>query len=266
MLRRREDGYHDLETVFARIGWADRLTATPDDAFRFTCSDPELPVDDSNLCVRAAQALAAHAGVPLRGHLHLDKRVPYGAGLGGGSSDAAATLRLLADLWNVTVTPKALHTLAQTLGSDVPFFLGPPLALGTGSGTTLTPLDARLPFTVVVAVPDGLHVSTAEAYQLVEPRSVGRPALPALVQGADLAAWRQALANDFEVPILARHPELKALRQALVDLGAGYAALSGTGAALFGVFGDAYAAARASAALPEGIASWHGPLNPVPDA
>ncbi|MDX1419144.1 MAG: 4-(cytidine 5'-diphospho)-2-C-methyl-D-erythritol kinase, partial [Rubricoccaceae bacterium] len=140
VLRRRADGFHDVETVLVPIGWADGLTARPAPGLRFTCSDPALPTDDGNLVVRAARALAGWAGVAPAAALHLAKRVPYGAGLGSGSSDAAHTLRLLARLWGLDVPADALHGLAAGLGSDVPFFLGDGPALATGRGEVLTPL------------------------------------------------------------------------------------------------------------------------------
>lgn len=265
VLRRRPDGYHDIETVFVRIPWADRLTARPADTCTLTCSDAQLPTDERNLCMRAARLLAEHAGVRQGAALHLEKVVPYGAGLGGGSSDAAATLRLLADLWGLAVPAAELHALAARLGSDVPFFLGPPAAYATGRGERLAPLtDAatgepyRLPFALVVVVPP-VHVATAEAYRRVQPRADGRPDLRAVVRSNDLDRWRAALVNDFEAPILAAYPALQAARDALRAAGAGYVSLSGSGAALYGVFEDEPRAhAAAEAARLTGHRVWQG--------
>lgn len=254
VLRRRLDGYHDLETVFVRIPWADTLTAQPADRFVFTCSDPALPTDAGNLCVRAAHALAGAFGVPAAVALHLEKRVPYGAGLGGGSSDAAATLRLLADLWELDAPEARLHEIAAALGSDVPFFLGPEAAYATGRGEQLTPLTDpgtgepyRLPFPTVVVVPP-VHIATAEAYRMVRPNDIRRPDLRAVVTSNDLDRWRAELVNDFEAPVLAAHPPLRAVKQALEEAGARYTALSGSGAALFGVFTEETAAIAAAEA------------------
>jgi 4-diphosphocytidyl-2-C-methyl-D-erythritol kinase len=254
VLRRRADGYHDVETALLPIGWADRLEAAPAEGLHFTCSDPALPTGDGNLVVRTARALAAWAGIEPRAALHLDKRVPYGAGLGSGSSDAAHTLRLLAGLWGLDVPDDAFHALAAALGSDVPFFLLDGPALATGRGEILTPLRGedgapyRLPFALVVAVPP-VHVATAEAYGLVTPDDRGRPDLAAAVSSNDLARWRRELTNDFEAPVLARHPEIRAAKERLLGEGAGYAALSGSGAAVFGVFEGEGAAEVAGAAL-----------------
>jgi 4-diphosphocytidyl-2-C-methyl-D-erythritol kinase len=257
ILRRRPDGYHDIETVLLPFGWADRLAAAPADGLSLTCSDPALPTDDGNLVVRAAKALAAWAGVAPRAALHLDKRVPYGAGLGSGSSDAAAALRLLAALWGLDVPGAVLHALAATLGSDVPFFLLDGPALATGRGEVLTPLRAvdgapyRLPFALVVAVAP-VHVATAGAYGLVTPDDRGRPDLAVAVRSNDLDRWRRELVNDFEGPVLARYPEVGAAKARLLSEGAGYAALSGSGAAVFGVFDGAGRAASAAEAMRAG--------------
>ena len=251
VLRKRPDGYHDLETAFLPLRWADRLTAAPAGALALACSDAALPTDGRNLVVRAARALATHAGIEPRARLVLDKRVPYGAGLGGGSSDAAAALRLLARLWNLDVPEAEMHALAAGLGSDVPFFLLGAPALATGRGERLAPLVRadgtpwRCPFALVVAVPP-VHVSTAAAYALVVPDDRPRPDLAAAILSDDLGRWRREIGNDFETPVVARHPEIEAALGALAEAVAGYAAMSGSGSAVFGAFEDAAAAESAA--------------------
>lgn len=250
VLRRRPDGFHDVATVLLPIGWHDVLTVEPAGTFRFTCSDPALPTDERNLCVRAAYGLAEWAGIEPHGALHLEKHVPHGAGLGGGSSDAAHTLRLLADLWALPPDPDGMQALAARLGSDVPFFLHDEAMHATGRGEVLHPLDYTMPYALAVVMPP-VQVSTAAAYALVRPNDQGRPDQCAVVQSNDLERWRRELVNDFEQPVLARHPEIRDARQRLLNAGAGYAALSGSGAAVFGVFErnkDARAAAAEAAA------------------
>ena len=251
VLRRRPDGFHDLATVFLPIGWADVLTAESSPDLTLTTTDPHLPTGGANLVVRAAQALQAWAGAAPGARLHLDKHVPYGAGLGGGSSDAAAALRLLADLWDLDVPEPALAALALDLGSDVPFFLDGVAAHGTGRGERLVPLvdregrPYRCPFWLVVAVPPA-HVSTAAAFAGVVPDDRGRPDLAAAVASNDLERWRAEVTNDFQDPVEAAYPEVRDVRQALEAAGAGWAVLSGTGSAVVGVF-EAEAEARAAA-------------------
>lgn len=245
VLRKRPDGYHDLETVFLRIPWHDHLSVQPAAALSLTCSDPALPTDDTNLCLKAARLLAETCGVATGAALHLDKHIPYGAGLGGGSSDAAATLQLLAAHWHLSLPDGLLHALAARLGSDVPFFLGPPTALGTGRGEVLTPFDYHFPFALVVAVPP-VHVATALAYRLVRPHDTNRPDLRELVGSNDLARWRTTLVNDFEQPVFSAFPALGTVKTRLLHLGAAYAALSGSGSAVFGVFEDPHQARQAA--------------------
>lgn len=265
VLRTRPDGYHDVETVLVPVGWADRLEAVGADGLRLACSDPALPTDAGNLVVRAAQRLAAWSGRDRGADLYLDKRVPYGAGLGSGSSDAAAALILLADLWGLDAPEADLHRLAAGLGSDVPFFLDGRPALATGRGERLAPLLGpdglpwRCPFWLVVAVPP-VHVSTAEAYRAVAPDDRDRPDLAAAVLSSDLGRWRRELANDFEAPLVARHAEIGAARDALAAAGAGYAAMSGSGSAVFGAFESRDAAAAADARLAgAGCRTWTEP-------
>ncbi len=268
VLRRRPDGYHDLDTVFVALPWADTLTAAPADTLRFACSDAALPTDGRNLVVRAAEALQRHLDTAQGAALHLHKVLPYGAGLGGGSSDAAATLRLLVQLWGCALPEADLYALARTLGADVPFFLDPRPARATGIGDVLTPLQGddgapyALPFPLVVAVPQ-VEVSTAEAYRRVTPSDEPRPDLAAVVRANDLDRWRRELVNDFEAPIVAAFPELAATRDALRDAGAAYVSMSGSGSAFFGVFEDDRTALAAAEALRySGLTVWHGTLDP----
>ena len=262
VLRKRPDGYHDVETVLHRIGWADTVTVRPADALSMTCSDPALPTDEENLCLRAALRLREAFGVDQGAELHLDKDVPYGAGLGGGSSDAATTLRLLARLWDLDADPARLHDVAAGLGADVPFFLGDaPAAVATGRGDELTTLRTeegrpyRLPHAVVVVVPS-VEVATPDAYARVTPREDGRPDLRRLVRAGDLAAWRAELTNDFEAPIAAAHPAVAAARDWLRGTAADYVSLTGSGGAVYGVFRRAEAAeavVEAGRARPERV-------------
>lgn len=262
VLRRRTDGYHDIETVFLRIPWADVLRAEQAEEIRLTCSDADLPFDESNLVVKAAKLL----GDSGRGaDLYLEKHLPVGAGLGGGSSDAAAALLILNDLWDLGRSREDLAQVAASIGSDVPFFLGPEAALGTGRGERLEPLidpetdePYRPPFPLVVVAP-AVEISTPQAYRLVQPHADSRANLRELVLSNDLERWRRDLVNDFETPIFAAHPAVAEVKAALTNAGAGYASLSGTGAAVYGFFESEEAATGAAEALRDtGHRVWHG--------
>ena len=258
VLQRRNDGYHDIETVFLRVDWCDEVAVSPAPQLLLTCSDPSLPTDASNLCVSAAMRLASRGGVDRGANICLHKHLPFGAGLGGGSSDAAATLGLLRELWDVPIGEDDLHEVAAELGADVPFFLTRGPQLGTGRGDVLQPLvDAsgevyRFPFRLVIAVP-GIHVSTAEAYGGIAADVLGSEkhgmALSEIVLQNDPVLWRQHLRNQFEVTVFQRHPTIAALKSRMYELGAGYAAMSGSGSAVFGVFEDAASSSAAAAAL-----------------
>lgn len=254
VLRKRADGFHDIETVFLRIPWMDVLHAEPADALSMTCSDDALPVDERNLVIKAALLLRRKYDVRAGAALHLDKHIPYGAGLGSGSSDAAAALILLNTIWELDLSSEQLNDAALELGSDVPFFLGAETAWGRGRGERLEPLidpETNEPYSpsypLVVVVPP-VHVSTAEAYAMIEPRASGRPDLREVVLSNDLSRWTADLKNDFEIPILSKHPALREIKASLIGAGAGYAAMSGSGSAVYGFFeedGPAMAAAEA---------------------
>ena len=250
VLRKRSDGDHDIETVLHRIDWADTITVRPADTLSMTCSDPALPTDERNLCLRAAHRLRDAFDVDEGAALHLDKHVPYGSGLGGGSSDAATTLRLLARFWALDVDPQTLQDLAADLGADVPFFLEEvPAAYATGRGDCLAPLYAgdapyRVPFPVVLAVPP-VEIPTADAYAAVTPDDDDRPDLRTVVRASDCSDWRTRLVNDFDAPTAARHPSVATARAWLREMGADYVSLTGSGGAVYGVFADSTAAQRA---------------------
>ena len=272
VLARRPDGYHEIETVFLPIGWSDRVDASPSGELVLTCDDPALPAGPGNLVWEAVEALARAQGQPPSGRFHLRKRVPYGAGLGSGSSDAAAALRVAAALWGIDPLPESLAALAADLGSDVPFFLDPVPSVGRGRGEQLTPLHAddgqpyQCPFPCVVVVPP-VHVSTAWAYRQLVPSRASRPDIARAVVSDDLDRWRRELRNDFEPAVAHAFPLVREALDSLVREGAGFAALSGSGAAVVGAFAsEADAEAAADAARARGHRVWTGrpgcPLAP----
>jgi 4-diphosphocytidyl-2-C-methyl-D-erythritol kinase len=269
VLGRRRDGFHDVDTVFLRIPWCDRVTVSASDELAMTCSDPALPVDERNLCVKAALLLAADAGRPPGARLHLEKEVPHGAGLGGGSSDAATTLLLLLRLWGIRRDAVDLARIALELGSDVPFFLGPPVARGQGRGEVLTPLampPALGPVTLVVAVPP-VVVSTGEAYGMIRPSDLRRADVASIVGSGPAAGWRSRLVNDFQEPVCDREPVIGLALKTLAAAGAEYCSLSGSGSAVFGLFGEVDRARRARRALEAmSCRTWVGRPGDPPDS
>ncbi|MXY07933.1 MAG: 4-(cytidine 5'-diphospho)-2-C-methyl-D-erythritol kinase [Rhodothermaceae bacterium] len=257
VLRKRTDGYHDLATVFHPIGWADTLTADYADAVSLTCTDATLPIDEENLVVRAARLLKASAGVDRGAVMHLTKVLPHGAGLGGGSSDAATALQILCRLWRLDCTATSLASLALYLGSDVPFFLRRCTAYAQGRGEMLSPLeDYRFPFSLAVVV-NPVRISTAWAFRHVEVRETGRPDLAEVVHSNDLDRWRRELTNDFEGPVCSKWPVLSRTKSALLRAGASFASLTGTGSGVYGVFESHKCAEEAAQeAAARGCAIW----------
>ncbi len=257
ILRRRSDGFHDLATVFHPIGWADTLSARLAENVRLTCSDPTLPIDSDNLVVRAGELLQTSIEKDYGAQIHLEKVLPHGAGLGGGSSNAAITLRLLCKLWDVDLHLISLDSLALRLGSDVPFFLRPTTTYAEGRGEKLVPMnDYAFPFYLAVVVYP-IHISTAWAFQQVKPSSQKRHNLAEIVRSNDLDRWKRELENDFETPICYHYPVLRKVKSILISNGAGFAALTGTGAGVYGVFESYEDACEASEeATAQGCRIW----------
>ena len=250
VLGRRPDGYHELRTIFQSLALHDSLVyRARRGAFTIETSDPGVPGDRTNLVWRAAQALWSAAGRAgdVRGvHVSIDKRVPPKAGLGGGSSDAAATLVALDALWRTRMGPAALARLAASLGADVAYFLMGGTALGLGRGERLYPLP-DLPSMGAVIVHPGFGVGTPDAYRWY---AAGRPGEPRTHAQALAVAWLPGpleMGNDLEGPVMARHPEIAEIRRAILRGGAEVALMSGSGSAVFGLFAtvaDARGAAR----------------------
>ena len=256
VLYKRPDGFHELRTVFQTISLADRLdvTYTPARNTRIEIAGtPEIPDNLVGKAARAVlEALRVHADV----RFQLKKRIPAGAGLGGGSSDAAAVLIALPVLAGKILPSEKLHAIATGLGSDVPFFLHGGTALGLGRGEELYPLPCQQVRHALLIAPH-LHSSTAEAYQDLARRLTSIP-LQNKLSSFQRDLWQEApgtAENDFEPVVFARFPELKQIKARLVRLGAKPAALTGSGSALFGVFSTAAQLDRAYKLFSEKLTS-----------
>ncbi|HZJ30981.1 MAG TPA: 4-(cytidine 5'-diphospho)-2-C-methyl-D-erythritol kinase [Vicinamibacterales bacterium] len=238
----RADGYHELRTVFQSIALHDVIQCVAREGpLAIECAAAGVPLDGSNLVWRAAEALwrALRRPTPVRDVvIRLEKHIPLQAGLGGGSTDAAATLMALATLWKVPVRPAQLTDVAATLGADVPFFLSGGTALGLGRGDEVYPLADLARHWIVLLVP-GFGVSTADAYNWYDSeRDLSRGASarePQHVPGPWPSRAAQMI-NDLEAPIARHHPEIDQMRTALRRAGALAAAMSGSGSAVFGLF------------------------------
>lgn len=243
ILRRRPDGYHDIESCMLPISWADQLTVeiatgAVADSYEVSGLAGELPIE-RNLVYKAVQLLRAqHPEIPPL-QLKLEKLIPTEAGLGGGSADAAYTLLAINELCRLDLSTAQLEAMAGELGSDCPFFIQSRPVLVTGRGERLTPLtmpSALLSKWLLVVKPP-IGMSTAEAYRQVTRHPEAEGKLTTLLE-RPIAQWRELIVNDFESVVFAHYPELAALRDTLYRHGALYAAMSGSGTALYGIFDD----------------------------
>jgi len=271
VLRKRDDGYHDLETLFVPYkGIHDRLEIIPADAWSETSAhifdtygsdgiaqgitdDGKLMITIakqggvewdplSDLCVKAYKILDEEFGLPAA-KIYLEKTSPVGAGLGGGSADAASALGMLSELFALGLSDESLAARAARIGSDCPFFIYNRPMIGEGRGEILSPYElsdidfgdgiAAPRYRLEVIIPEGISVSTAEAYRGIRPYEGGslREVLARPVE-----EWKDCLVNDFEPTVFAAHPRLAEIKQSLYDRGAVYASMSGSGSALFAIW------------------------------
>ncbi len=244
VLQKREDGFHNLETLFYPVNVHDVLEIVEGEELRMCQYGIEYPGDPmDNLCIKAYRALAADFDIPPV-EIHLFKKVPVGAGLGGGSSDAAFTLRGLNEMFSLGLSDERLAAYAATLGSDCAFFIYNRPMLGTGRGEILEPVKiASLEDYEIKLVYPPYFVSTAAAYGGIVPRDKRvangekmdtRSVVEILQQPVE--CWKDSLVNDFEKTVFAKIPQLAVYKDELYDQGAVYASMSGSGSAFFGIF------------------------------
>jgi 4-diphosphocytidyl-2-C-methyl-D-erythritol kinase len=257
----RPDGYHEIETLFERIDLADELTAEPADTLTLTCDDASLPCGPENLVLQAAEALRTASGTARGARLHLRKRIPVAAGLGGGSSDAAAALALLNDLWALGWGGERLAGVAAQVGSDVPFFLSPgPFAVGRGRGERCEPVAGSRPLAHVLVVPEA-RLSTADVYRgarfdLTSPKPSLSMVLHALRNGS-LSELATGLWNDLQPEAIRRCPHCPVIQSSLRACGCLGTLVSGSGSAVFGLCRDrAHAQDIAARLRAQGQPAW----------
>jgi 4-diphosphocytidyl-2-C-methyl-D-erythritol kinase len=236
VIAKRPDGFHHINTLFYPLPFCDVLELIP--AEKTTLHLTGLPVEGTagdNLCMKAYRLLQKDYKLPPVA-IHLHKIIPTGSGLGGGSSDAAHTLLALNKLFSLPCTEQQLMDYAAQLGSDCAFFIQPKPALAEGRGEILHPTEICLAGYYILLVKPPIQVRTAEAYANIIPQQPAQP-LQTLVN-LPVTEWRGKVCNDFETGVFARYPELADIKAALYDKGAVYAAMSGSGATVFGLFAD----------------------------
>ena len=237
VLSKRPDGFHELRTIFQTISLADSIGFEHQPAASTEIEiQGNLTIED-NLIARAAKLVLRELGCSERVRFTLKKRIPMGAGLGGGSADAAAVLRTLPDVIGASIPAARLHQIAASLGSDVPFFLYGGTAVGIGRGDEVYPLPDLAPLHGLLVTPD-IHVSTPAAYEALSTR-LSAEAVPTKLSAFASVAWIKNLTlarNDFEDAVFEIHPELASIRAALEGAGAVCARMTGSGSAIFALF------------------------------
>ena len=250
----RPDGYHNIETVMLHVPWHDILEVVPapagcDTSLTVIGRRVDCP-PEKNLVMKAHRALETHVGHPLPPvQIILKKIIPDGAGLGGGSADATHTLRLLNQYHNLGLDSAHIAAIAARIGADCAFFAYDTPMLARGIGDILEPVSADLNgLTLLVAKPSGVSISTAEAYAGVTIATPRMPLRQAILRPVD--EWQGIIHNGFEQSVFAKAPVVKSYKDIMITNGAVYAAMSGSGAAVFGLFPSAEAAAEARTLLP----------------
>ncbi|MBQ5728815.1 MAG: 4-(cytidine 5'-diphospho)-2-C-methyl-D-erythritol kinase [Bacteroidaceae bacterium] len=236
--RRREDGYHDLETIFYPIPLHDNLSISSlkmsDAPYQLQTAGHKIEGNsEGNLIVKVYKQLAEEFDLPAL-DIYLYKRIPIGAGLGGGSSDAAAMIKLLNETFDLGLSTADMERRVARLGADCAFFVQGKPAFATGIGDILTPIELSLSGMHLVLVKPDIFVSTKEAYGGIVPATPEHDLLESIK--APIAEWRHTVSNDFEKNVFRLYPEIAAIKQTLYDMGAVYASMSGSGSTVFALF------------------------------
>ncbi len=261
ILGKRSDGYHSIATVFHRIDLYDEITFEPSSSLEVLSSSDLAPGGESNLCYKAAKEVLHFLGLQAGVRIRLTKNIPVGAGLGGGSSDAALVLKQLPAMFRKTIDDALLYEIAVKLGSDVPFFLKAGSAVGTGRGEILEYFSLKIPHFILLCYPN-IHVSTAWAYQSIERTDEKQPRdiKQILLDGLNDPSRLKQMQNDFELPVFKHYPDIALLKQLMLDKGAIVSILSGSGSSVFGFFDTLSKAENAAAICKE--KSWFVSITP----
>ncbi len=244
MLERLDNGYHTIETGFCFLEWADRFELTPSGGNNLSMTDPSIPVDDSNLIVKAVTLLEKEAGLKDKFSIKVEKKIPAGAGLGGGSSNAATTLRMINKIANLGLTASDLMELGKKLGADVPFFVKGVPGFATGLGTEIEELDIQ-PDGWIVTIFPGIPSSTPEAYQCAEPNPEPEFSLKKVLLEEEIEEWQYLLQNELEPAVFPRLELVGNIKDQCYEFGASYASMSGSGSSVFGIFKQDFVAIHA---------------------
>lgn len=235
VVSKRNDGFHDLETVFLPIKLHDILVYEKAETYCFTSNYEPLLIDNNNLITKAKSALEEISGTTLNVKIELIKTTPIGAGLGGGSSNCANTLKTLNEMFALNIDNETLTKTALKLGSDVPFFLLSEPCFATGRGENMEKINFEIDLPVLIINP-GIHVSTREAFSGITPKKPSSSLKDLKFTNENLPHLKEVVKNDFEETIFRLHPEIEEIKKSLYKAGAEFAIMTGTGSTVFGVF------------------------------
>lgn len=244
VLEKLPTGYHRIETGFCFIEWSDRFEVEESEEYHLTFPDSSIPTGDSNLITKAYRVFKQYVGLKKNYSFSVTKNIPAGAGLGGGSSNAALTLRILNKLEESELSDEELIDLSRTLGADIPFFVKGKPGIGTGLGQDIEPADIQ-PDAWIVCIWPGFESSTPEAYQNCIPNPEPDFTIKGVLLEEDLNQWQYLLMNDLEPPVIARHQLIGNIKDQMLEFGASYAAMSGSGSTIFGIFEQDFVAINA---------------------
>ena len=247
VIEKRKDGFHNIVSGLYPIGWCDILEIIEKPQLSFRATGLDIPGDEEhNLCLKAYRRLKQQFDIPPV-YIHLHKVVPIGAGLGGGSADAAFTLKGLNQIFSLGIPQTQLKKIAAELGSDCPFFIDGHPSLATGVGDQLDEIEVSVPGEYLVVITPPVQVNTGLAYSMLTPKKPDINLKRALTKPGD--GWSGSIKNDFEGPIFDSHPVIQKAKEILLDQGANYASMSGSGSSVFGFFDED----------PGEVEGWFGP-------
>ncbi len=236
VIRKRNDGYHDIETVFYPINLFDELTFEKSESFQFISNNKELELDSNNLIFKAKKILEDISGKNINANISLKKNIPIGAGLGGGSSNCAVTLLSLNKLFHLDVDEKDIKKMALQLGSDVPFFLNPKPSFASFRGEVLKEINFKIGFPILIVNP-GIHVSTKWAFESLRLKE-RKFSLEEIIEYHELHIqdFKDKITNDFEGVVFKKSPEIENIKNKMYEAGAVFSLMTGTGSTVFGIF------------------------------
>lgn len=237
VLDKRPDGYHSIETVFHRINLFDKISFDSSPALSVRSSSGMVPSDERNICFKAAELIRDHLGIDAGVRISIQKTIPVGAGLGGGSSDAAGVLLHLPSYWGKTISKKVLLSFALQLGSDVPYFMNPGSALAKGRGEILEYFTLDIPHFILLCYPN-IRISTAWAYKQVTPEQseILNDMKRVLTEGMIHPDLMNGIRNSFEPRVFSTYPEVREVKETMLKCGATFSLMSGSGSSVYGFF------------------------------